>query len=680
MSTDLELLMARYFDGTACDEEIRALNEVLRGDAEARRQMLLAAGRESALREVFGVEVPGSQVVPGSGAFARREFVGRRSSERLVSNTRLVARTHSRRLKSPRNLQSSRAVLFPVLAAAALLLGVTCFILLASGGSVNNVQSAQPPLGAAPKGPVPTDTGGAVRDRTRREHEVERLKLERKAVLERLAWIEREAERVKAGQATAAQNEREQLQNAEALQQLEACRKVEETKLAEVHYAEKQAEQDLARPMPPRQAIAESAELGRVVFVAAAGEASARPERVRGRGQKILREPLTRGMAVQVGDRIETGVPVTGQTIRPVRAALEMNGGAMVDLADGTSFEVLSASALALAEGRVYAELPELSSSTGSAVGGLTVKTVFSDVELGFCSVDLACDHSEAVLQVEVGTSSLSNAHGRRVLKTLQKSVVRKDCAPVPAVSISMSALWRGRKGPAGTPTPKAKPPQPPLDGLKAWFKADAGIAADERRGVSAWQDASGNVLTQSQAAAQPQWVEQAFNGKPALRFDGKDDVLTSSLVPASGAKARTIFVVVGNLPPRAGRGFVVHYGSQRNYETYGLFLDTGALGNDYWCSTHAGAFDRKINAGPTVLCASYNGKEDRLWANGKDLGAKAITLKTGSGQGLRIGSKIVDGQNPFQGDVAEVLAYERALSDTERMQVEQYLSAKYGR
>ena len=672
MSADLELLMARYFDGTARDEEIRKLDELLRGDAETRRQMLLAAGRETSLREVFGADVHAHQVEPESVELARPEIrrghEGRRRRERPSSKIRLTAaRSRSRKEQSPRE------VVFPVLAAAALLLGVTLFILWASGGS--SPQNAQQPVVVAPK-PSADDS---VRERGRREREVERLKLERKAVQERLAEIAREAERVKAEQAPAEQNEREQLLAAEALQHLEARRKEEEAKLAEARAAEKRAEQDLARPIPPRQTAADSAELGRVVFVADGGDAAARPARVRGQGQEALREPLTQGMAFQAGDRIETGAPATGQTVRPVRAAVEMKSGATVDLVDGTSFEVLGAAAVALAEGRVYAELPALSSGVAPAVGGLTVKTVFADVELESGSADLACDRREAVLQVEDGAASLSNVQGRRALKALQKSVVRKDFAPGPTAPILMSSLWRGRKGPAaGTVAAKANPPQPPLAGLKIWFKADVGIPADARRCVSSWQDASGNVLAQTKAAAQPLWVENALNGKPALRFDGKDDFLTSSIVPASGAEVRTIFAVVGNMTPGLSKGFVVHYGNQRNNEAYGIYCDTTGFGNYYWGINHSVAV--KGNSGPMVLCACYDGKEDRLWANGKDLGAKVVALKTGSGQGLRIGSKILDGQYLFQGDVAEVLAYGRALSDAERKQVEEYLSEKFGR
>ncbi len=56
MSEELQDLIARYLAGTADDEAVRRLDELLRSDPAARRELFLAADQDAAVRDIFAVE------------------------------------------------------------------------------------------------------------------------------------------------------------------------------------------------------------------------------------------------------------------------------------------------------------------------------------------------------------------------------------------------------------------------------------------------------------------------------------------------------------------------------------------------------------------------------------------------------------------------------------------------
>jgi len=60
--------------------------------------------------------------------------------------------------------------------------------------------------------------------------------------------------------------------------------------------------------------------------------------------------------------------------------------------------------------------------------------------------------------------------------------------------------------------------------GLSLWLKADAGITTNAGS-VTEWKDQSGNDhhATVTPSLNAPQYLEKEINGRPAVRFDGKN-------------------------------------------------------------------------------------------------------------------------------------------------------------
>lgn len=82
------------------------------------------------------------------------------------------------------------------------------------------------------------------------------------------------------------------------------------------------------------------------------------------------------------------------------------------------------------------------------------------------------------------------------------------------------------------------------ISGLKLWLDASQITGKNDGDSISSWNDFSGNSnhATQSTGSLQPLYKTGIKNGKPAVLFDGVDDILATGTGLAGGAK--TIFVV----------------------------------------------------------------------------------------------------------------------------------------
>lgn len=230
--------------------------------------------------------------------------------------------------------------------------------------------------------------------------------------------------------------------------------------------------------------------------------------------------------------------------------------------------------------------------------------------------------------------------------------------------------------------------PNVPLAGLKAWFRADAGVTRNGS-GVAAWTDQSGSGTTAAQATAanQPAYVTGSINGLPALRFNGTSQFLTFNL-PLNGLSGMTLVLVSA-----AG---VDTDGSSNGVSSAPLFWNETAS----WGTVHLSPFPRMVKyrfgtgqinnlpiyTRPAAIGSSYSlataikaGTSESLFVNGTQVltqTGKLATIANVSALG-NIG-RGYNNNTYFTGQIAEVLIYNRALTATERQQVEQYLLAKY--
>lgn len=215
-----------------------------------------------------------------------------------------------------------------------------------------------------------------------------------------------------------------------------------------------------------------------------------------------------------------------------------------------------------------------------------------------------------------------------------------------------------------------------PMNGLEFWLRADAGVTADSNGLVSAWTDQLGGLSAgQSNPSIQPSLIAHDVNGLPALRFDGGNNYLDTNFVGMGGQELTFFVVTKGNQyqsllrfqPPGSGNYLVYPWSSNP------VFINSADGGAG--AGIAAGLVSGQWNIGEVTYKA---GDQMTTYDNGNLVASRAAAnIGLPGGLPLTIG-RYLGGGEYLQGDVAEVLIYNRALSSTERETVEDYLNGKY--
>jgi len=247
-------------------------------------------------------------------------------------------------------------------------------------------------------------------------------------------------------------------------------------------------------------------------------------------------------------------------------------------------------------------------------------------------------------------------------------------------------------------------PPLAPTNvpGLRVWFRADAvglGDPGQVRQSggnyfVRLWADQSGHSLHAQQGndAGQPLYVPSApaFNNRPVLRFDGADDVLYLPAVPAANSFC-VIAVARANGPheidPQSASGvggvsgqrylFGAQHGGDYGAGA-GLSLGTNGAsiyehGSGYMPALAVGG---GVGAGGAVVAMNYSNRQPTLWVQGNLAARGPVSARTNVTAPVEIGA---GAYGAFAGEVAEILYYDRALSEAEMLGLHQHFAQKYG-
>ncbi len=224
-----------------------------------------------------------------------------------------------------------------------------------------------------------------------------------------------------------------------------------------------------------------------------------------------------------------------------------------------------------------------------------------------------------------------------------------------------------------------------PVANLSLWLKADSGTEADNGR-VVRWLDRSGNGNHAEQPGDpnRPEWIEHGIAARPALRFDQIDDFLVVRNSPTLdlGASSFTITYLFRSDLLGGVWGHFRKGDGPFNLDGGGIeFRNQGNL-IEFARGRGKGAPQRlqmKAPAGEwmeiTVIYSEVSGMA-QLYANGESRGSMAYEGAYADGYDLDIGR----GRDGFLGaDVAEVLVYDRALTESEYREVRRYLLRRYG-
>ncbi|MGK5082856.1 CUB domain-containing protein [Bdellovibrionota bacterium FG-1] len=199
--------------------------------------------------------------------------------------------------------------------------------------------------------------------------------------------------------------------------------------------------------------------------------------------------------------------------------------------------------------------------------------------------------------------------------------------------------------------------------GQLLWLKADS-LSLNDGDGVATWTDSSANHndATQGTLDRQPIFKTNIVNGRPVIRFSNTNNTylgLTTQLTTV-----RTAFIVTKY--SGAALNYLFLLGDSGAYHFH------GAAGNGLFSSDYASA---------SVLNGSgyINGTATSVASMTRPTSFATITLAmTGSTTVGYIAQDRNMNDRSWDGDIAEIILYSTAVSDSDRILIEAYLRSKY--
>lgn len=197
----------------------------------------------------------------------------------------------------------------------------------------------------------------------------------------------------------------------------------------------------------------------------------------------------------------------------------------------------------------------------------------------------------------------------------------------------------------------------------------------------------SQNQFVQATSAAQPQTGVSTMAGRNVLTFDGSSDYLSCNALSSAFTGTDAAVSVLAVYKPNALSFSPTIFCAANSANTTTLFTHDNSTNNLFKvqkndntsASVSATTTTAPISV-PVMLSMSCAGTTLKAWKNGTsfyngtfDVGA--TTLNTFA-IGVRPTSAI---SNYFNGDIAEVIIYNRALSDAEVASIQKYLANKWG-
>lgn len=225
-----------------------------------------------------------------------------------------------------------------------------------------------------------------------------------------------------------------------------------------------------------------------------------------------------------------------------------------------------------------------------------------------------------------------------------------------------------------------------------AWIDASDESTVTVDTGVSVILDKSSNSNNCSQGVAskQPLYIQNEWNDLSVMRFDGSDDGLDFLTQPLTGGVGRTVFAVARcrvaeSLTGNAVFAATTYYSSPEAGSNWDFCLEDDRIvirvsGNkEFNANTPCSTTDFEIYSGQNPLGGDCNSMT--AYQNGYELTQAAVSNQTVNTRTsvANIGGECNQTVRWFDGDIGEIIVFDRELTDSERELIEGYLADKWG-
>ncbi|HON18345.1 MAG TPA: PKD domain-containing protein, partial [Salinivirgaceae bacterium] len=227
------------------------------------------------------------------------------------------------------------------------------------------------------------------------------------------------------------------------------------------------------------------------------------------------------------------------------------------------------------------------------------------------------------------------------------------------------------------------------LNSLALWLSADSVLISHGK--VVQWYDLSPNhfLIQQPTATNQPQKVENGLNGRPVIRFNGTNTYLDGGDILDLGTNSHTVFLI-GSRNSANGVFFAKSLSGAVSGR-YALLHETNNFYFLYQDNISREIYTNQFQIGRFYLIQAINNRDDaknQLLLNSELIGEKNINefYEFNTDYRFLIGAynNSTGGLPPnsnlyLNGDIAEIIIYNRLLTEQESDQIKQYLALKYG-
>ncbi|HZU77741.1 MAG TPA: LamG-like jellyroll fold domain-containing protein [Dehalococcoidia bacterium] len=233
------------------------------------------------------------------------------------------------------------------------------------------------------------------------------------------------------------------------------------------------------------------------------------------------------------------------------------------------------------------------------------------------------------------------------------------------------------------------------VSGLALWLEARFITGLADGAAVASWPDAGPNGYTASQAtgASQPVFRQGQLGGYSAVSFNGSSQYLALSgagLGLLNGVGGVTLFIVCQSAA--SGSLQQAFSASTPGASTQRLSAGLNSSGVQQVAGRHQDADGLVTVTGGTVTTGAwcvlttridYLAATAQLYVNGSGAGSAAFgsagAVQATSSAAIAIGALCNGVANFWNGSLAAVILYTRALNTSERSQLEQSLGQQYG-
>ena len=230
------------------------------------------------------------------------------------------------------------------------------------------------------------------------------------------------------------------------------------------------------------------------------------------------------------------------------------------------------------------------------------------------------------------------------------------------------------------------------ISNLVFWVKADAGVTTNASGTVTAWADqsAKGNLATNA-APSGPLYVasEPGLNNRPTLRFNGSSQrLIVANRMLTNGIQGCTLIAMA-----KADKNDDVSIvGIRTGLNNPFVQLDQDATGKLRFivrnaAGSTANALSAQVHTGTYGMYAGRLFKgTDTVWSNrvyfsNARIPEASASADFGASTDLTSGTQYIGGLGApsyWQGDIAEIIIYERVLTEAEMIAIEEYLASRY--